>query len=91
MTDFLRIHIKLSKNQLEAKKIDANHELFLIYYFSVADAFQSDSRFHLLQFVLGMHSVWDSVALLFLLLTQSFGRKTSHSSGLCSFKGFKWR
>lgn len=84
MKDFPRIHMKLSKIQLEAKKMFVSGPLFLIYFVSVADAFQNDTKFHLLQFLVGMHGVWDSVTLLFLLLTQRFGRKTSHSSGLCS-------
>lgn len=62
--------------------------LSLVYFVPAADAFQNDTSFSLLQFLVGMHGVWDSVALLFLLLAQRFSRKTSHSSGLRSW-GFE--
>lgn len=55
-----------------------------------SDAFQNYTDFNLLWFLVGMCSIWDSVALLFLLLSQRCVRKTSPSSGLCSW-GFKWR
>lgn len=64
--------------------------LSLIYFISVADVFQNNTSFNLMQFLVGMHSVWDSVTLLFLLLAQRFIRKTLHSSRLHSW-GFEWR
>lgn len=39
MTDFLSTHMKLSNIQLEAKKIYASGQLFLLYFVAVADAF----------------------------------------------------
>lgn len=62
----------------------------LIYFGSIAGKFQTDTGSHLLQFVVGMLTFWNSVTLLFLLLTKRCIRKTLHSSGLHSW-WFKWR
>lgn len=57
----------------------------LIYFGSIADKFQTDTGSHLLQFVVGMLTFWNSVTLLFLLLTKRCIRKTLHSSGVYSW------
>lgn len=92
MTDFKSSKIVLKPLKKPRKRVLSvtflPEILSLPSFVYVTDAIQNYTNFNLLQFLVGMCTIWDSIALLFLLFSQRCIRKTSPSSRLCSW-GFK--